>query len=427
MGPRTLERPRTTRRLTATAIDALRPAPARYEVTDPACAGLQLRIEPSGAKAWIYRYYWHGRRVRLVLGPHPRITLARAHELAEQCRQALDRRIDPRRAGIVARATKVTALRGDAADQSGGPDRHSVAFLAGEFVRLHVKPRQKTPEYVQRILDRDVIPIWGERDARTVKPADVIELLDGIVERGSVVMANRVAAILGQLFKFGIHRAVVEVSPVMLLYRPGGRERPRERTLNDAELAALLAIEPLPRFERLHRAINLLLLTGQRRSELGLARWSDVDLKAKTWRIPAEISKTGRGHVVPLSEWALEEFRALKREAEGSPFVFPAAGDARAPADPKQLTRSTARALTRFEKLGIGPFTLHDLRRTCRTGLARLKVAPHVAERVLNHAQERIPGTYDVHDYLDEKREALDRWAAHLQSLVDHGREHGDA
>lgn len=66
-------------------------------------------------------------------------------------------------------------------------------------------------------------------------------------------------------------------------------------------------------------------------------------------------------------------------------------------------------------------FTLHDLRRTCRTGLARLKVAPHIAERVLNHAQEKIPGTYDVHDYLDEKREALEQWTAHLEALKAKG------
>jgi integrase len=74
--------------------------------------------------------------------------------------------------------------------------------------------------------------------------------------------------------------------------------------------------------------------------------------------------------------------------------------------------------LSRFRKIGIANFTLHDLRRTCRTGLARLRVEPHIAERVLNHAQERIAGTYDVHDYLDERRAALDRWADHLRGLV---------
>jgi integrase len=166
------------------------------------------------------------------------------------------------------------------------------------------------------------------------------------------------------------------------------------------------------RWARLHHAINLLLLTGQRRGELGLASWKEIDFDSATWSIPGSRTKTGKPSLVPLSPWAVTELRALKKLAKDSPWVFPNGGPT--PADPKQLTRNLARAQERFGKLGIEPFTLHDLRRTCRTGLARLKIQPHVAERVLNHAQEKIPGTYDVHDYLDEKREALEKWAEHL-------------
>src|SRR5690606_9372185 len=110
------------------------------------------------------------------------------------------------------------------------------------------------------------------------------------------------------------------------------------------------------------------------------------------------------------------EFEALKQLAKKSPFVLPANGGSK-PIDPKQLTRGVARCQTRMRKAGVGAFTLHDLRRTCRTGLARLKIQPHIAERVLNHAQEKIPGTYDVHDYLDEKRDALEKWAQFLEGL----------
>lgn len=103
---------------------------------------------------------------------------------------------------------------------------------------------------------------------------------------------------------------------------------------------------------------------------------------------------------MPLSDFAIEELMALRREAETSAYVLPEHREPKRAADPKLLTRNLARARKRFTKLGIQTFNLHDLRRTCRTGLARLKVEPHVAERVLNHAQDRIPGTYDVHDYL---------------------------
>jgi integrase len=122
-------------------------------------------------------------------------------------------------------------------------NRHSIENLAEEFMRLHIRGAQKRkrPEYVKRVLDVDVVPIWKDRDARTIKPREVVELLDGIVQRGSRVMANRVAGVLSQMFRFGVHRDLVEASPVQLLYRPGGRERPKDRTFSDTEIKALLA------------------------------------------------------------------------------------------------------------------------------------------------------------------------------------------
>lgn len=168
----------------------------------------------------------------------------------------------------------------------------------------------------------------------------------------------------------------------------------------------------------------ILLLTGQRRGELALAHWSDINFTEKTWRIPDANSKNGKGHTVPLSDWAAREFESLQRLARHNRYVLPS-DDGDVSMDAKLLTRGVARCVTRMKKLGIAKFTLYDLGRTCRTGLARLKgedglpvVAPHIAERVLNHAQEKIPGTYDTHDYLEEKRDALDKWAAHLESLL---------
>jgi integrase len=281
-----------------------------------------------------------------------------------------------------------------------------------------VRPHRKRPAYVDAILEKDVLPNWAGRDVRTIKPREVINLLDKIVARGSPIMANRTAAVLDQMFRFAIHRALVDDSPVKLLMRPGGKEKARARVLTDEELKAFLS-DPraCTRFERLSHVITLLLLTGQRRGELALAKWSDLDLKERTWAIRDENAKGGRGHVVPLSDWAVEEFAALKREAEGSPWVLPAAGGSHH-IDPRQLTRSLAKCLARFRQRGIKHFVLHDLRRTCRTGLSRIKVEPHIAERVLNHVQPGVVGVYDRHGYLDEKRAALEKWAKHLEQLA---------
>ncbi len=120
---------------------------------------------------------------------------------------------------------------------------------------------------------------------------------------------------------------------------------------------------------------------------------------------------------MPLSEWAIEELQKLKVMAGGSRYVLPNA-DKTAPADPKSITRSVARCLKRFKKYGVDAFTAHDLRRTGRTGLAKLGVKTDIGERVLNHARDRIEATYDVHGYIDEKREALEKWAKYLAVLL---------
>ncbi len=390
-------------------MEGLKSRDHRYEINDPSCAGLQLRVADTGVKSWHWRYYWQGRRSRLVLGVWPEMGLADAHEKAEAARALLRRGIDPRRAGI----TLVPRVKPDKTTP-GAPPGHSVSRLAQEFLDRHVKRQSRRPGYVQRILDVEVLPRWANRDARTIKPREIIEALDEIADRAPV-MANRVAGILSQMFRFGIHRAIVETSPVQLLYRPGGKEKSRTRALSEAELKSFLTnLDDACRFQRLPHVLRLLLLTLQRRGELASAEWREINFTDKTWTIPDGHSKNGRGHVLPLSDWAVAELKKLKLLAGGHRYVLPNA-DGSAPIDPKYLTRSVARCLKRFKKHGVAAFTPHDLRRTGRTGLGRLGVKVDIAERVLNHTRERMQATYDVHEYLEEKREALDRWSHYLE------------
>lgn len=385
-------------------------------MTDPGCAGLQIRVDTSGAKVWQFRFYWKRSRVKVTLGNWPEVTIARARELAHGAHQLLERGIDPRRGGL--RRNRWRPV-GSPATLDATAEEYTVAFLASEFMRFHIVPRRRRPEYVERILKREVLPYWADRDARTIKPREIIELLDRIVARGSPIAANRVASVLSQLFRFGVHRALVESSPVQLLYRPGGTERRRTRVLSERELAIFVEKrEWACRYPRLAHVLTILLLTGQRRGELALARWSEIDFEAKTWRIPDENTKTDRGHTVPLSDWAVAEFRELSAMAGRSPYVLPSISG-NEPLEPKLLTRSVARFVHRFKRVGIAAFTIHELRRTCRTGLAKLGVSGHIAKRVLNHRPEEMEGVYDLHEYLEEKRSALERWASYLAGLPE--------
>jgi integrase len=406
------------RRFTVTRLATL--APGRY--SDPAQESLYLLVRAKAAgtsRTWVHRIKYRGGDTYLTVGHFPETSLADARKIVQDERELLAKGIEPKRAKARRRLTPSPVAL--SAAPVGG--QHTIENLVHEFMTRHVKRKLMRPDAVQRMLNRDVLTAdaWKGRDVRTITPREVIELLDGVVDRGSPVAANRLASKISQMFRFGVHRGLVESSPVQLLYQPGGKEEPRSRCLTNDELKVLLKDpKAATRFERLSHALVIFLLTAVRRSELALARFGEIDFNTKTWIVPAEHTKTKKApNVVPLSDWAIREFEALQRLAKHSPWVL--ANDANdGPVNPKLLTRGVARCQSRMKELGIAEFTLHDLRRTCRTGLARLKVLPHIAERVLNHAQEKIEGTYDVFDYLEEKREALDKWAKHLET-VTHG------
>ena len=408
-------KPRTSRtsRLTSTRIAALRSDEGREVVTDELVPGLQL-IAGARTKSWSLRLDFRGKRLRLTLGRHPAVSLAQARDLAREALALVERGVDPRRAGL--RPGRKVAEPTTGAESTD--PRFLVRTVAADFLSRFVEPQRKRPEYARRILDAEVLPVWGARDIRTIKPADVLALLEPIAARAPV-MANRVTAIVSQLCRWAVHCGLIEIAPTaQLLFKPGGREKARDRVLSDAELAALWKNLDVvfKRSPRTAAAIRIALLTACRRGELAGARWNDVDLKEGTWRIPPENAKTGVECINALSAATVEVFKALKKGAGRSLWVLP--GDVDGAIDSKLLTRSVARHLPALAKLKVKAFTLHDLRRTVRTGLARLQVPPHIAERVLNHAQPGVIAVYDRHAYLAEKRGALERWAGHLSALT---------
>ena len=436
-------------RWTVTQIAALRPGPKIMEFADPAARGLILRVGVSGTKSWLFRFRAGGARTRIALGTFPDLGLADARAKAGEHQRLLRRGIDPRdaarptqRPNLPATSTKLGrrvaeqpvaksttgAIKKIAGDSRSIPtpaenDRTSVLFLAHEYVEKFVKVNRELPGEVIRILKKDVLPYWGKRDARTISTREVIERLDGIVARGAPVAANRAADILGQMFKYGIHRTIVELSPVQLLFSPGGKETPRKRAFTEKELIAFLhGLQAVCTAPQKAHTLMVLLLTLQRRSTVGLAEWKEFDFTARLWHIPDEHDKERHGHILPLTDWAIAELKELKQISNGSRFVLPNTSGDRA-ANPQLISRSVTRLQERFQAIGIAEFTTHDLRRTGRTQLAKLGVNGNIAERIMNHSKGTIEGTYDVHDYVDEKRAALERWEKRLREYQDLARE----
>ncbi len=153
-------------------------------------------------------------------------------------------------------------------------------------------------------------------------------------------------------------------------------------------------------------------LTGQRREEVAQLAWNEIDLPSRTWMLPASRTKNGRLHIVHLSQ---DAFAVLKRTPTMGEFVFSLSGT-----KPFQSFSAAKRELDKLS--GVSDWRLHDLRRTCVSGMARLGVPPHVADKVLNHQTGTISGVaavYQRHEFLAERKDALERWSAHLARLLE--------
>ena len=412
-------------------MEDLKPKAKAYEVTDPATPGLQLRIEPTGEKVWQWRFPLNGTRPKLTLDSFERMGLADARSAAVKARELRDRGIDPRRAQRTTTRPRVNSRDPLAPTASG--DAHSIETLCREYLEIHIKVerKHKDPAYTERLLKAEVLSQWAGRDARSISSREVLAVLDRIVQRGALVMASKTARVLDQLFRYGIHRQIVERIPCSLM-PPGGKEESRDRTLTDEETTIVLRnVDVFARYQtglagrspRMAHIVRLQLICGQRIGEFARARWKDVTLtgSAPAWNIPKSNAKGAKRHVVPLSDAAVREFEALRKYAAGSDWVLPRvnrAGEIVAGhMEAKTITRAVARAKALRRARHRGKWTAHDLRRTMRSGLSALGIDETVAEHCINHVVPGVRGIYDRHKPVDRMADALQRWADHLATL----------
>jgi integrase len=301
------------------------------------------------------------------------------------------------------------------------PVRDTVEKLAAEFIEKHAKVKNRDWRKTEGIFRLDVLPAWGKREMRSISRRDCIELLDAAVARTSPVTANRTRAAVHKFLTWAVGRDIIDGNPMSNVPRPG-EESSRDRYLSDDEIRLFWrACDDLgPAYGawwRLH------LLTGQRRDEVRFARWEDIDMTTKVWTVHADIAKNEIANEVPLSTLALEILDAIRpRSASG--FIFPATTGSDGPAADHHVKAKLDRAMAAqlAEGEAIPHWQRHDLRRTASTGMARLGIAPHIIEKVLNHSKGEVSGVaavYNRHGYLPEKRQALETWATHLRGVID--------
>jgi integrase len=313
-------------------------------------------------------------------------------------------------------AQKVFAAKVDGRDPAAEKregKRRAVADLIEDLLETFITQRlsqNRSAAETSRLLRREVGKPWAGRSVHTISKRDVVEVVSAIVQRGAPGAANKTLKSLKTFLRWCVGQAFLDQSPAEGVPLPT-KEVARDRVLNDTELTqVILAARKIG--GPYGAIVELLALTGQRREEVACLQWEELDLAQRTWTIPKARTKNAKAHIVHLSRQALA---ALKREDQRGPFVFTLLGT--------RPFQDFARAKRRLDRLsGVTGWRLHDLRRTCVSGMARLGVAPHVADKILNHQAGAISGVaavYQRHDFLSERRQALDLWGSHIGKILN--------
>jgi integrase len=414
-------------------LKSLKPLERRRDFGEPGRRGFILRVWPGGEKTFVMRYKRGGKTRIMTLGQYPAISLAEAHDAHAQAQRDLRCGLDP----IEAREHRAAeALRAEA--KTGG--NRTVAQLVEEFTAHGLTRRDGTPyeepDQVRRLLAAEVLgkrydrktktfvesgDSWATRTLDSITGREAVELCQAIERRGSAATARITGRYLKRMFAYAVTAYLVPANPLdQLRFGKGAK---RARWLKPDEIAkvwAVLSSADAPMAPDTRLAFKLLLLTGQRAGEVCAAEWQHIDLKKRTWHLPAAITKSRRAHTVPLSPTAVEILNKLREMHPTSPYVIPgrsASGklDYTRARDPHSLAHAVR---DHVERWGIDPWVPHDLRRTMRTHLPRLKVSRDIAERILNHASSELDQVYDHHDYLAEMRAALVKWDTELQRII---------
>ena len=383
-------------RLTKSAIDDLPVLSKDTVYWDAGLPGFGVKVTPKGRKVFLVMYRLAGAGSRLrkyTIGPYGRVTLPMARAQAQKIFAArLDGR-DPADEKLQSRRRLVV-------------DR--VDDLVETFIREHVSGT-RTARRITNLVRRDVIPHWGTRSIHEIKKRDVIDLVTEVSHRNAHA-SYRLLKTLKTFFRWCIGRAVIDFSPAEGVLS-NWREISRDRVLTDQELAAImLAARQMPwPYEGI---VQFLALTGQRREEVAQIKSHEIDENARTWCMPAIRTKNNRAHITHLSEPAWQVIAG--RLGADDDYVFTTSRG--------KNFQAFAKAKRTIDRLsGVKGWRLHDLRRTVVSGMARLGVPPHVADKILNHQSGTISGVaavYQRHDFLAERKEALDRWGTHVCHIV---------
>ncbi|ESY49071.1 tyrosine-type recombinase/integrase [Mesorhizobium sp. RSR380A] len=428
--------------LTAASLLKLKADPSkRREIADGILTGLYFVIQPTGRKSWAVRYRASGIPKKVTLGNSLFGDDANAagEELTRIRREAAHI-LDRVRRGEDPGAEKQAAKR-EVKDE----DRDKFQTVVERYLKEYASKRRGETEKARllgmRLQDGEwitnperAVGLWGDKRIQDVTRGDIREHLEKLAATAPIG-ANRTFAELRKFFNWTVGKDILTASPMTDLQAPSEENNSRNRILtrrkevpgsSDNELRwlwqACKAYDGAAGRGPFGLFLQLLVMTGQRRSEVAEMTWGEIDMEVAEWTIPAARSKNGEPHVVPLSKQALAILRAVPRIKSKAGYVFTTGGESPISGFSRMKLRVDKLMAKSAGEKKIADWTLHDIRRTVAAGMQRLGVRMEVTEKVLNHKSGSFRGIaaiYQVDDYADEKRAALDVWGRFVIELVE--------
>jgi integrase len=338
----------------------------------------------------------------MTLGRYPTLSLSDARKLASQALRRVALGTDP----ASEKASEKIVVQ---------PRVRTFGGTVDEYVEKYARPKNRDWQTTRDILVREYVSAWAERPLASLTQEDVMRVIDRVVARSSTATGHNRFVYVRHFFNWCVERGYLEASPIAKL-KPPPKAKDRDRVLTDEELGRILVAADQMQYPY-GPMIRLLILTAQRRNEVAGMCWSELDLRAGEWSLAADRTKSARKHVVPLARAALNIICNIPGVHDD--LLFPGRG-----------TDTVASGFSKWKAQldaisGVTSWRVHDLRRTAATGMARLGVAPHVIERLLNHTRGTfggVAGVYNRFAYLPEMRAALELWAAHVDALTEQSR-----
>ncbi|EHH5170481.1 tyrosine-type recombinase/integrase [Escherichia coli] len=394
--------------LTDTKLKNLKPQDKLYKVSDR--DGLYVAVLTSGTVSFRYDYRINGRRETLVIGQYGRdgISLAEAREELIAAKKLLKAGQSP----AAAKRDGIKKIRG----------AETFAVHTDSYMK-HVILADSTRAMKQAVIDRDILPVLGNKMMAEITTSMVRDLCDRIVERGGRATAVQTREIISSVYRHandrghGLFNPAADIKPSSIAIF-----KPRERTLTPEEIGLFFrTLDAIGAMGTMKMALKLVLITMVRKGEFTNATWDEIDFKKWTWTIPSDRMKGSRAHVIYLPKQAQDILVGLQMCAGGSEYLVPGRYNFRKPLSNAALNSLIDRTVKIINEDGehIQGFTVHDMRRTASTLLHEAGYPSDWIEKALAHEQKGVRAVYNKAEYARQRAYMLQQWADMIDSWID--------